>query len=122
MEVDGKMIEKKDSANPLREGGEQAPRGNVGSIDPSNDKQLEKRKVNENERKSTLHSSGLDPKLLSNGSEQSGKSKADTNANSTTEKKNISNKAESKSSKVFENDEEGGDFFKKPPVRTLFCS
>lgn len=130
LEVDGRMIEKKDSnyvetqeadnTNPLREEGEQAPRDNVRSNDPSNNKQLEKRKVNENDRKSTLDSSGLGPKLLPNGTEQSEKSKADTNTHLTTEKKNISNKAENKSSKAFEdNDDEGGDFFKKPPVRTL---
>lgn len=122
MEVDGRMIEKKDinfvetqeagNTNPLGEGGEQAPRDNIGS-----------KYQNETDRKSTLVSSGQDPKLMPNGKEQSVKSKADTNTDSTTEKKNISNKTEGKSSKVFENDDgESGDFFKQPPVRTLFCS
>ena len=121
MEVDGRMIEKKDinfvetqagNTNPLGEGVEQAPRDNIRG-----------KYQNETGRKSTLVSSGQDPKLMPNGKEQSVKSKADTNTDSTTEKKNISNKTESKSSKVFENDDgESGDFFKQPPVRTLFCS
>lgn len=122
MEVDGRMIEKKDinfvetqeagNTNPLGEGGEQAPRDNIRS-----------KYQNETGRKSTLVGSGQDPKLMPNGNEQSVKSKADTNTDSTTEKKSISNKTEGNSSKVFENDDgESGDFFKQPPVRTLFSS
>lgn len=122
MEVDGRMIEKKDinfvetqeagNTNPLGEGGEQAPRDNIRS-----------EYQNETGRKSTLVGSGQDPKLMPNGKEQSVKSKADTNTASTTEKKSISNKTEGNSSKVFENDDgESGDFFKQPPVRTLFSS
>lgn len=122
MEVDGRMIEKKDinfvetqeagNTNPLGEGGEQAPRDNIRS-----------KYQNETGRKSTLVGSGQDPKLMPNGKEQSVKSKADTNTDSTTEKKSISNKTEGNSSKVFENnDGESGDFFKQPPVRTLFSS
>lgn len=122
MEVDGRMIEKKDinfvetqeagNTNPLGEGGEQAPRDNIRS-----------KYQNETGRKSTLVGSGQDPKLMPNGNEQSVKSKADTNTDSTTEKKSISNKTEGSSSKVFENDDgESGDFFKQPPVRTLFSS
>ena len=122
MEVDGRMIEKKDinfvetqeagNTNPLGEGGEQAPRDNIRS-----------KYQNETGRKLTLVGSGQDPKLMPNGNEQSVKSKADTNTDSTTEKKSISNKTEGSSSKVFENDDgESGDFFKQPPVRTLFSS
>lgn len=122
MEVDGRMIEKKDinfvetqeagNTNPLGEGGEQAPRDNIRS-----------KYQNETGRKLTLVGSGQDPKLMPNGNEQSVKSKADTNTDSTTEKKSISNKTEGNSSKVFENDDgESGDFFKQPPVRTLFSS